>query len=262
MMMPNLLARIAGAVLLCPPDVIERSLPMVAPLPSSFSELRHRQIVDQILEECWGVGDGFEIQLNDEWIVNGDLINGPDLYRPSTYGEITPLGARQLFAQMGMTATLSEVFFIDLGSGAGKLVAQANLELKHLKRAVGVELAPSRHQAALTAQTKLLKKASSLSLDRPLSSKLELIEADLLQANFSQATHIYVSSLCFTADMMKQLEKKLKTEAPKLECVASLQKFQGMGKAMVSFIEMSWTKPTGSTVYFYRPNDTKKSYDL
>ena len=40
--------------------------------------------------------------------------------------------------------------FVDLGSGAGKLVAQARLELppERLARAVGVELSPSRHNLA------------------------------------------------------------------------------------------------------------------
>jgi hypothetical protein len=259
MIVSNLVARIAGAILLCPPDVIESTLPMIAPLPSSLEELRHRQAVDQILEKCWGTGDGFEVQLADEWIVNGGSLEGPELYRPSTYGEVTSLGARQLFDRMGMTTPTTEtsdVFFMDLGSGAGKLVAQANLELKRPKRTVGVELAPSRHQAALEARNKLFTISyESLSLNRPLSSTLEFIEGDLLQADISQATHIYVSSLCFTTNMMRQLEEKLKTQASNLKCVASLQPFPGMGKANVIYIEMSWTKPNGSPVYFYTPND-------
>jgi hypothetical protein len=132
--------------LLCPPDVIERSLPMVAPLPLSMPELEQRQIIDRLLQECWGSDDGFEVSLSDEWIVNGgsfleeeEAVKVEAHIRPSTYGEITPPGVWQLFHHMGMTSPKrkTNIAFVDLGSGAGKLVAQAYLELKHLKHAVG-----------------------------------------------------------------------------------------------------------------------------
>jgi hypothetical protein len=257
----SLLARIAGAVLLCPPDIIEQSLPMVAPLPLSMPELQRRQTVDRLLQECWGSGDGFEVQLSDEWIVNGgsfleeEEVKIEAQIRPSTYGEITPLGVRQLFHHMGMTSPIrkTDMAFIDLGSGAGKLVAQAYLELKHLKYAVGVELAPSRHEAALVAKSKLSHRLASNEEITP-SSKLEFIEGDLFQTNLSDATHIYVSSLCFTQEMMQQLEEKLKSEACNVECVASLKRFSDMGKPSIEYVEMSWTKPNGSPVYFYTRN--------
>ena len=57
---------------------------------------------------------------------------------PSTYGEVTTLGARQLFYYMGMTTKERDhppthqpdtIVFCDLGMGRGKLVVQAFLEL-------------------------------------------------------------------------------------------------------------------------------------
>ena len=49
--------------------------------------------------------------------------------RPSAYGEVTPQGARRLFAAMGLRPqeiANADAMFFDLGSGAGRLVAQAN----------------------------------------------------------------------------------------------------------------------------------------
>jgi len=204
------------------------------------------------------------------------------LYEPSTYGEVTPVGARQLFDEMGLreppqrrrqdslqlstTAT-----FMDLGSGAGKLVIQAYLELRpRLKRAIGIELARSRHQSALLAKSRLTEKFPNLLVDplgyfsldgfTPISStRIEFREGDLLQADLSSVTHVYVASLCFSAELMLQLEDKLwrhvgvTHNTSSLQCVATLQRFPGdrLGTPRVRYIEMSWTKPRGSPVYFY-----------
>ena len=72
-----------------------------------------------------------------------------------TYGELAPAGARRLAARWGLLQEGHSTFG-DLGSGVGKLVAQAYLEWPGVARAFGVELSKSRAQRALEAWQALL----------------------------------------------------------------------------------------------------------
>ena len=116
----------------------------------------------------------------------------------STYGEVTPDGARALFRAMGLCDTedaACEPFavFCDLGSGTGRMVAQAWLELP-VAHAIGVELAPSRHAAAVRAWDSL--SASGSALLTPGGAPPEFRQESMLQTDLSNATHIYIASLC------------------------------------------------------------------
>lgn len=250
-----------GALLLCPPDLIERQIPMIAPLASTLEVIRNRREVDKLLEECWKNSDaGYEIQPTDEWIVNNQeqlLLQEGDRFgileqdttatptdensiakrkQPSTYGEITSKGARQLFGAMGLLddsprnnnnnnkSQQLPIHFFDLGSGAGKLVGQVVLELPNdrVERATGIELSPSRHESAIVAR-EALRRLRSRRLDWSTSrnnnndsisfvsnhDKLELLERDLFDVDLSTATHIYVASLCFPHNLMVRLEERL-----------------------------------------------------
>jgi len=237
---------------------------MMAPFPGTMEDVLNRIEVDKILEECWKNPDaGYEIQPTDEWIVNNQQQQQDGYYfdileqdtfvedttiarkKPSTYGEITSLGARQLFGVMGLLdcpqqkQELPPIHFFDLGSGTGKLVGQVILELPHDRviSATGIELSPSRHESAIRAKETLMRLpgaandwskftkfddgyrsnndiGDSLSQEvirRSKNSKLELIEGDLFDADISTATHIYVASLCFPHNLMVRLEERLQT---------------------------------------------------
>ena len=283
---------------------------MVAPFPRTMSEIQNRIEVEQLLNECWKNPDaGYEFQPTDEWIVNNQhevgkpfdiLINDTldEAYaiegqrRPSTYGEITTLGARQLFGAMGMMDFPREnppIHFFDLGSGTGKLVGQVVLELpSHSVKATGIELSPSRHESAVRSRDALMELAASsgvpsfdhddndyyynrndqmhLPFSQNYDDKFELLQGDLFDADLSTATHIYVASLCFPHDLMVRLEDRLQEQREDrggsntsvLQWVATLQPFPnnfGGIRPVVRFMEMSWTKPLGCAVYLYRCND-------
>jgi hypothetical protein len=310
----NLAVRIAAALLCVPPESIVPPI-MLAPLPMSPTEMRHREVIDETLLAAWNKGDGFVAPAEEEefvdsigrsvkdglmlqdqsaadilgilgvaGVINEDeysALGKADTYisaRPSTYGEITSLGARQLFHGMGMKATLrdfetqssNDIVFYDLGSGAGRLTVQSYLELSRLVKAVGVELAPTRHSAAVQAWERLVasgeaKRVRRMGLrknenkDDKGCAQLEIHQGDLFSLNISDATHIYASSLCFTDGMMAKLAAKLSSEAPKLQSVASLKHFPpgtlfGIGTPYSELVEMSWTKTQGQgcSVYFYK----------
>ena len=291
---------------------------MIAPIPGTIEEIQNRIEVDKILEECWKNPDaGYEVQPSDEWIVNNqqqqedgyyfDILEGDNIIdeaitmvprKPSTYGEITSLGARQLFGAMGLLEyprnqprqqnqqRRRPVHFFDLGSGTGKLVGQAVLELPNdvIQLATGVELSPSRHESAVQAKEYLQRllvtndrseygyrrnnnievSLSQAMIDRSSSDKLELLRGDLFDVDLSTATHIYIASLCFPDKLMLRLEQKLQIlmqqqleqdEEIVLQWVASLQPFPnnlGGIRPIVRFMEMSWTKPFGCAVHLYR----------
>jgi Histone methylation protein DOT1 len=206
-------------------------------------------------------------------------------HEPATYGEVTSAGARQLFNHMGMATTNApptnnngstctnhdSIVFVDLGSGRGKLVIQAYMELSRITKATGIELAPSRHQAAVEAWEELQSTARKLRASQNEGhslvpeAEIEFLLEDLLESDLSQVTHIYLSSLCFPDKLMYHVAKKLEKDAPKLQCVATLREFpmefenrgipnqagnelfdgaSGM-KRRSEFVEMSWTKRRG-----------------
>lgn len=218
--------------------------------------MKNRMEVDKLLKKCWENPDaGYEFQPTDEWIVNNqkqsntsfDILEEDQsdkltalatMGRPSTYGEITALGGRQLFGAMGLMDNQERLqnnppaHFFDLGSGTGKLVGQVVLELPNnsIYRATGIELSPSRHDYAVRAKEALLEltRTSEISFGREYRSiaeknyglgisllqesamKLELLQGDLFDADLSTATHIYVASLCFPNELMIRLEERLK----------------------------------------------------
>lgn len=193
-------------------------------------------------------------------------------------------GARQLFYHMGLTDMKEHekqsYQFFDLGSGGGRLVIQSHLELPSLYKSVGIELSPSRHKIALQTWTELVESGDALRIRKMAEqswgaksdrnnnkSTVELHEGDLFKLDISQATHIYVSSLCFTEDMLERLVGKIEREGTSLQVVASLRtlpllddndedriKRVVLGDSpWMEFVEMSWTKARGDgcPVYFY-----------
>ena len=69
-------------------------------------------------------------------------IGGDQAY---VYGELTTLGMRALSARLDLCA---DDFFLDAGSGLGKIVFQAAREF-HVRRSIGVEMAQSRHGSGM-----------------------------------------------------------------------------------------------------------------
>jgi len=253
--------RIAAAILSIPADALAPlGPPMTEPPARSKEERRRRVTVADLLAVGFGGAETeFSLPAAEEKEVFGDFLSssstmGPN---PSTYGEVTPLGARQLFQYMGMVATrgdlrMGDVFFYDLGMGEGKLVIQAYLELpSSIRQAVGIELSPSRYQTAVAAWNTILRHEPSV-LDN--GRRLSLVQGDLFQQDLSHATHIFVSSLCFTEEMMEKLAIKLKGDhesLPKVRCVATLKELPNFKYSRVEKVEMSWTRPHGCSVYFY-----------
>jgi hypothetical protein len=255
MLMFALGARLAAAIFQVPDNVILPYTPMIAPIPRSMKEILRRAAVNGILVSFWNVNQGFHTDQE-----SGKPKEQQDQPSPSTYGEITTTGARQLFEHMGLTRSLHGSTFMDLGSGTGKLVTHACLELDCLERAVGIELDASRHAIGMDI-LKRSRRHEQVDYEK-IESVVHLYCGDMFDLDVLEATHLYIASLCFTKEMMHALSTKLQKEAPKLQCVATLQPFPPAASEdstsstfaliQTEYIEMSWTKPFGCPVYFYR----------
>ena len=159
---------------------------------------------------------------------------------------------------------------------------QTYMETPRVSKSLGIELAPLRHQHALTAWDQIKSKADSIRKDMSCQnggiiyspSTVEFVHADFLEADLTEVTHMYISSLCFTEDMMYEIAAKLEHGAPNLQCVATLRAFPmqfekkgilyrknyEVGRKLfgtmirrTEYVEMSWTSliSNGNAVYIY-----------
>jgi len=150
----------------------------------------------------------------------------------------------QINGMDGKDDSNTPIVFYDLGSGEGKLLAQVLLErllLSRDSRAIGIELHPARHAMAVKswekahqylmndnhleepisdcedtqAKAKLQEKYLAAFLQQPKddnTSKLQLlklVQGDLLECDFSDATHIFASSIFFPKFVLKELCGKI-----------------------------------------------------
>lgn len=150
-----------------------------------------------------------------------------------TYGEMTQLGAAQMFANPHVLLKPGDTF-VDLGSGFGRLVADAVI-LGGAGRAVGVELSHGRWQDGCQSMQNLadLLKSEQTTSDTkaPLRAStatqhLELRRGDMLRANvFSDADVVYVASLCFRPALLEQLQAVLVQQLRSGVRVVTLRRF-------------------------------------
>lgn len=269
----NLLS-VAAAIMSLPAELFTTP-PMVDPNPPSTpNEYQIRKKINSLLSMGWSPMDGFEIPKEQIEELDNLMLSEGAGGRPSTYGEITELGARQLFHYMGLSSTSIDkdgdnLIFVDLGCGNGKLMMQAYMELPFVRRIIGIELASARYETAVLAWEKLKDKVTDLRREMIESQRhengiasadVDIREGDLFNLDISSATHVYVASLCFTDFMMQRLAQKIINEGDKLRVIATLKPFpqefdEYLGLPRTEYLEMSWTKSrgVGCTVYFYRP---------
>jgi len=133
----------------------------------------------------------------------------------ATYGEILPDGVLQLFSALGGLHT--DDFFVDLGSGTGKVCIQAHL-MTSSGKTMGVELGKQRHALALEASQKL--EARGL---RDYSRVLSFIQGDAMALfhMWNSATVVFMNSLRFPPHLMCGLSKLFADLAPGTIVVSS-----------------------------------------
>lgn len=151
-----------------------------------------------------------------------------------TYGEVTAWGARQLMELLDLRENINRkvgndnddveakqkrvddpplAVFYDLGSGAGKLTVQMVLE-KAVTVSIGVELSETRHALALeiwdAMQTNEHFERQDITYTENEDGtcvtvpRVKFQNKNILDADFTNATHIFFSSLCFPEDVVEK----------------------------------------------------------
>jgi len=166
-----------------------------------------------------------------------------------TYGEITYEGAQKLIEKFKLTK--KDVFY-DLGCGVGKFVIQIYLDTP-VKKAAGIELSKTRIDKAKQALEQI-KKDGRLQKGR----KLEFKEQNILDAHLKDATAIFISSLCFSDELLEQIAKKLARLKPGLRIATSRKLTEHPAFKLVETLQIPMSWSSSSTTYFYELVKTSK----
>lgn len=118
-----------------------------------------------------------------------------------TYGEIKYQSLKTIFDDLPKSHKRGA--FYDFGSGVGKVVVQAYLDVPQFKKTVGWEISQQRYNDAQYIVSQLKK--------RELTDKNRDIEfriGDFLEADIDDARVIYMCSTCYSEECMAQLTSK------------------------------------------------------
>ncbi len=198
---------------------------------------------DELLARCWKVTAGFE-RSTDAYADTDRIVTKSDKdtnHAITCYGEVTSLGTRQLaYAIMNTDGgEYDDVRFYDLGSGVGRLTAQFFFDQPYrMQKSVGVELALDRHEIAIQALNCIHHDD-----DYSLSIPIQYFHGDILELDWSDASHVFVSSLCFPKHILESLQIKL-VQIQSLQVVAALNRLDRLCQEgwieSEAPIQMSW----------------------
>ena len=134
------------------------------------------------------------------------------------------------------------VVFYDLGSGAGKLTVQMVLE-KVATASIGVELSEARHALALEIWDSMQTNEHFESKDITFTinsiqdgtcvklPRVQFQNKNVLDADFTNATHIFFSSLCFPEDVVEktgEIIRENRQKYGKIEVVVALSNIRSL----------------------------------
>ena len=187
------------------------------------------------IEHLYGGKSGFVIPKEEEEFIKN---TGND----STYGEITYEGVEKLIKKFNLK---KEDCFYDLGCGIGKMVIQIYLTTP-AKKSCGIELSSSRTNKAKQIK-RHLKQESKIDQER----QLKFIEGDILNASLEDASAIFISSLCFSDDLMEKITNKLSRLKNGLK-IATSQKLPNKETfKLIETINIPMTWSPSSPIYLY-----------
>lgn len=175
-----------------------------------------------------------------------------------TYGEITYESLKTLIDDLKLSE--KDVFY-DLGSGVGKVTIQVFL-CSPVRKSGGIELSPTRYNYAQQVKAKLQKpnlldKTKNKLKDIGVMSKsperkLEFYNQNIIDADLSDATVIFMCSTCFSDHLMKKLDQKLSKLKKGLR-ILTLKKLPESSKLkLIKTYTLPMTWSSGSSVYLYK----------
>ncbi|KAJ8599537.1 hypothetical protein CTAYLR_007115 [Chrysophaeum taylorii] len=197
--------------------------------------------IEAALAKHWdGLGGMFAYSARDEMLVADEPI-------VASYGEVTSRGARVMFEALGLDG---DSVFADLGSGVGKLAAQAYLEAG-VRRAIAVEFFEARHERAVEAWQRLATEGAELREDFDADALVHVC-ADVLDADLEGVTHAFVSNYCFGEETNARIADRLAV-LPGLRRIATSRPFPPphfpLDPARRILVDMSWAPRVVVNIY-------------
>lgn len=168
-----------------------------------------------------------------------------------TYGEITYKGLKMLTDKLKLT---SQDVFYDLGSGVGKVVVQVFLD-SPAKKCVGIELSPTRYNHAQKVREQLVtvQPTKKATVKKPLKKERELQfrNQNIANADFSDATVVFMCSTCFSDQFMQDLTEKLAKLRKGLRVITlkELPQHPKFKHVETYTLPMTWSKETQVRLY-------------
>ncbi len=160
-----------------------------------------------------------------------------------TYGEITYDSAKKLLSKLNL---IQDDVFYDFGSGVGKMVIQTYLTTP-VKKAVGVELSPTRIKHARAIKQQLQNKGK-LTKNRLLDFK----EQNISDVMVNDATIVYMCSTCYSFDLMQKIVDKL-AQLKKGVLVITLKKLPKHSNfKLIDTYHLPMTWSSNVAVYIYQ----------
>ena len=157
-----------------------------------------------------------------------------------TYGELTKNGLESILKNINC---IDKIFY-DLGSGKGNVIINSIKLYPSFKKSIGIELSKQRYEEAL-------EKLDLLSDNE--KSKIQFLNEDILSNNIilNDADIIYISNLCFSEDVNKQIAQKLDNEVKSGTLIICSKKLPLTLKYELetTTVEQSWIKNSDLNCY-------------
>lgn len=211
-------------------------------------------LIDNLTEEeLISLPDNFFEQLEKIYpTTQMDNFGSNELYdgHQTTYGEMEYEGMRKILTHLKHNNVLKFDYFIDLGSGRGKLSLQL-AGLPNIKKSIGIEIVKERHEDAEKMKKKLMK-------FKEFTDKVVFINDDFNKVDLSEyingVTLVWLSNLCFSQELTDKIFKKLIDVLPPNSIIACTREHLISSPQVSKFgtlqIPMSWNKE--STVNLYK----------
>ncbi len=191
---------------------------------------KHRQLKRLFARDCAKLSSTLYRRLR--WMTSQEFV----------YGEVDYLSFYTILEE---TAPQTEDILYDLGSGAGKAVLTAALFFD-LAKVCGIELLPP-----------LVKKART-KLQQLAFANVQLIQANFLEYDFSEATIVYIAATCLKEPTWQALQEKLACLRPGSRVIVATRTIQHPQFEMIYHANqlMSWGL---CPVTIYKVNEGRKS---
>lgn len=186
------------------------------------------------------------LQLDTHQPVYVQLFSGVDGFQLSRNARHTSDAMEYVYGEINFTSFIAllslvkpdkNTVFYDLGSGIGTAVLACAMVFD-VRKSCGVELFPILHHAACEQKNRL----ANLTLYNARAQTIHFINGDILQANFSEATLIFINATSFFGETWMHISQRIEqtTQCTTVISTSKALKSSAFTITNITMVEMSW----------------------